>query len=426
MQVDYLIIGNSVAAVNAIEGVRERDEKGSILVVSEEPYENYSRPLISYFLGDRIKRQALEYKDASFYREMKVEVVCARAESLDCIGKKVFLSDRKHIGYGKLLIAIGGSPVIPGIEGFAKETSGLFTFSGLGDALALKQYIEENAIEHAVVLGAGLIGLKAAEGLLMKGVKVTVIELADRILPNTFDLRGSEIVENELIRSGSTLIKNDTIVSIQTHQGSIVSVTLKSGRVIETGCLVIAVGVRPNLAIVQNTTIVTRRGIIVDEHLQTTEPGIFAAGDVAECPDFFDRKPSLIAIWPVAARTGRIAGFNMAGGNRVYFGLFPMNAVQILGIPSISFGITEPRGADFKVLEHFQSGVYRKLVLKDNRLVGAILIGNIERAGIYGMLIKERLDVSSFEKELLSDTFGFLVLPKEFRKHMVTGEGIEV
>jgi len=103
-----------------------------------------------------------------------------------------------------------------------------------------------------------------------------------------------------------------------------------------------------------------------------------------------------------------------------------MNAVQILGIPSISFGITEPRGADFKVLEHFQSGVYRKLVLKDNRLVGAILIGNIERAGIYGMLIKERLDVSSFEKELLSDTFGFLVLPKEFRKHMVTGEGIEV
>jgi len=415
--------------VLAIEGIRERDPKGEILVVSEEPFENYSRPLISYFLGGRIPRERMVFRDSAFYRDMRTEVLSGtRAASLDFANREVVLAGGKKTGYGKLLLATGGKPFIPAIEGVSPEIKGVFSFSGLQDALDLKAHIEEMSVTEAIVLGARLIGLKAAEGLLMRGVRVTLVEMADRILANTFDLKGSTIMEELLVRHGSTVIKNDTIASITRSQGRIEAVILKSGRTLSTKCLVIAVGVRPNTDLVQGTQIEMNRGIRVNDRMETNIPGVFAAGDVAESPEFFERKHALMAIWPIAARTGRISGINMAGGQRHYQGLFPMNAVQVLDLPTISFGITDPKDPEFHVIERHEPArsFYRKLVLKDNRLVGAILIGEIERAGIYGLLIRERIDVAPFEKELLSDTFGFLMLPKEFRKHMVTGEGIEV
>jgi len=163
--------------------------------------------------------------------------------------------------------------------------------------------------------------------------------------------------------------------------------------------------------------------------MRTNIEDIYAAGDCAQGIDLLSKANAVIAIWPVAARQGRIAGLNMCGTRTAYPGLFAMNSVQISDIPTISFGVTIPPAEEgYEVLKILDKGkgVYKKIVLKDGRVVGVILLNSIERAGVYGLLIRERIDVQDFKDQLLSDDFGLLVLPKEFRKHLVGGEGIVV
>ncbi|HOK80247.1 MAG TPA: FAD-dependent oxidoreductase [bacterium] len=426
---DYLIIGNSVCGVNAIEGIREYDPKGEILVLSDEPFENYSRPLISYYLGGKISQQQTRFRDESFYSDMKAQLLVNNpAVFLDCRNHEIKVSKGRKIRYKKLLIATGAKPWIPAIDGFANHLEGIFTFYSMNDAISLAQYIQSLNPHNCVILGAGLIGLKAAEGLLMRKIPVTIVEMADRILPNTMDVKGSEIFQSYLVRHNSAFMKNDTIVKIESKDKRIKRVILKSGKKIETECLIVAVGVRPNTSIVAESSILVKRGIIVDNKLNTSVPDIFAAGDVTESPDFFENKHALIPIWPVAAKTGKIAGANMTGQEISYTGLYPMNSIQIFGLPAISFGITNPQPQNFEILEKYQpeNNFYRKCVLRDDRIVGCILIGNINRAGIYNLLIREKISVAAFKKDLLEESFGFLMLPKEVRKHIVVGESMEV
>ncbi|HIE03269.1 MAG TPA: NAD(P)/FAD-dependent oxidoreductase [Candidatus Latescibacteria bacterium] len=424
----YLIIGNSTAGVAAIEAIRQVDGKGAITVVSDEDVVNYSRPLISYYLGGRVSEERMAFRDRRFYERNGVTLILGRkAEELDVEGRKVVLSDGTSLHYGKLLIATGGRPIIPPMDGLQKVREGAFTFTRLSDAKGILGYIRENEVEEAVVLGAGLIGLKATEGLVERGVKVTIVELADRILANTLDREASAILERALGDWGCKVIKEDTISRVVSSRGKVREVVLRSGRSLSAPLLVIAVGVRPNLELVEDTPISYDRGITVDEHMRTSVEDVYAAGDVAQAKDFLSGWSSVIAVWPVAFRQGKVAGWNMAGREVRYEGLFPMNSVELAGIPTISFGTTTPPEADgYEILTRRDEESYRKIVLKENRLVGAIFLGRIERAGIFSGLIRDGIDVSSFKEELLSDDFGLLVLPAEYRKHMVTGEGMEV
>ncbi|HID10616.1 MAG TPA: NAD(P)/FAD-dependent oxidoreductase [Candidatus Latescibacteria bacterium] len=426
----YLIIGNSTAGVAAIEAIRDVDRKDAIAVVSDEEIFNYSKPLISYYLGGKIDGERIAFRDRNFYEQNQVNLLLGKkAEGIDTEAQRVFLSDGMSVGFERLLIATGGRPIIPPIEGLSKVREGAFTFTRFSDARNLISYIQENNVETAVVLGAGLIGLKATEGLVERGIKVTVVELADRVLANTFDREASAILERALGNWGCKVIKEDTVSKVVSSRGKVKWVVLRSGRDIPTPLLIIAIGVRPNLELIEDTPINYDRGIIVDEYMRTNLEDVYAAGDVAQGKDFLTQGNSVIAVWPVAFRQGKIAGWNMAGRRVAYEGLFAMNSVELAGIPTISFGMTNPpEGDDFEILtrKDENANFYRKIVLKDNRIVGAIFLGKIERAGIFSGLIKDRLDVSSFKEELLSDDFGLLVLPAGYRKHMVTGEGIEV
>jgi len=168
---------------------------------------------------------------------------------------------------------------------------------------------------------------------------------------------------------------------------------------------------------------------VVDRFMRTNIEDVYAAGDCDQGFGFLNKTNAVIAIWPVAARQGRTAGLNMSGIPTEYSGLFAMNSVQIIDIPTISFGITNPpKDEGYEVLEKKDKlkGVYKKIVLKDSKIVGIILLNCIERAGVYGMLIKEEIDVKGFKDQLLRDDFGFLVLPKDFRKHLVEGKGMVV
>lgn len=428
--VRYLIVGNSVAGVSAIEAIRQVDPEGSLLVVSDEDVLNYSRPLISYLLGGKVTEDRMAFRDEAFYRSHKVELVLGkRAVGLDVKERRLTLEDGEVLGFEKLLVATGGKPVVPPIEGLSEVKEGVFTFTRLSDARAILEYLSRHGVGEAVVLGAGLIGLKATEGLVHRGLRVTIVELAPWILPNTLDRDASEVLERALLRWGCRVIKEDTIVRVEGRDGALEGVVLRSGQRIATRLLIVAIGVRPNLDLVEDTPINCDRGIVVDERMQTNIHGIYAAGDVAQGKDCLTSQNAVLAIWPVAARQGKVAGWNMAGRDSRYEGLFAMNSVELAGIPTISFGITNPpEDSDYEVLlkKDERNGLYRKVVLKDGHIVGAIFLGKIERAGIFTGLIRYGVDVSSFKDELLSDQFGFLVLPAEYRKHMVTGEGIEV
>ena len=431
MKTEYLIIGNSIAGVSCLEAIREVDNKGKITVISDEKILNYSRPLISYYLGKKLPEEKMAFRNKDFYEENKVELLLnTQAEKIDGAEKEVCLDSGEKIKFQKLLISTGGKPIIPSIEGLNKLREGVFTFTKFQDARKIEDYLEANDTTKAVILGAGLIGLKCTEGLIERGLKVSLVELADRILANTFDRKASSILEEALQAGGCQVIKEDTIIRIDSSRGAIKKVVLRKGKDIPTNLLIIAIGVRPNLNLVKDTSINYDKGIVVDDHLQTNIQDIYAAGDVAQGKDLLTQKTSLMAIWPVASHQGKVAGLNMAGKPTKYPGSFIMNSVELAGIPTISFGITNPP-AEAKNLETLSKtdedrGSYRKVVLRQNKIVGAIFLGKIERAGIFSQLIKDKIDVSSFKKDLLSDEFGLLVLPTGYRKHLVQGEGIEV
>jgi NAD(P)H-nitrite reductase large subunit len=430
MNAKYLIIGNSAAGTNCVTAIREVDPAGTITIVGDERETNYSRPLISYYLGGRLKRDQLAFREPGFYAENGVNLMTGRkAVSLDTGKSEVKLDDGARIGYEKLLISVGGVPIIPKIKGYNAGLKGVFTFVKLADAEAIEAHIGKNGTKEAVVIGAGMIGLKATEGLLERGIRIRIVELAERILPNTFDPEASSLIEEKLRAAGCEVYKDNVVERLVCAGGRVKQVVLRGGQRLPGGLLVIAVGVRPSLELAAGARIRCDRGILVDRHMRTSAGNVYAAGDCAQAFDFLSLADSVIAIWPVAARQGRIAGLNMAGRAESYPGLFAMNAVQILDTPTISFGTTNPPPGDgYTVLSRLdrETGVYRKIVLKENRVAGVILINSIERAGIFGMLIREKVDVSPFKSEMLDDDFGLLALPRQVLKHVVKGEGIEV
>jgi NAD(P)H-nitrite reductase large subunit len=279
-----------------------------------------------------------------------------------------------------------------------------------------------------VVIGGGLIGLKATEALIELKIRVTIVELADRILSTTFDQKASSLIEKGLEKIGCRLFTNNTIVEIRSKKRKLNEVILKDKKMFPASLVIVAIGVRPNINLVENTPIKTNKGILVDNFMQTNIKDIYAAGDCCEAKDLLLDINRPIAIWPIAVKQGKIAGYNMAGLKKEYPGSFAMNSVELCGIPTISVGETCPEGKDYQVLDYFdqEKSIYKKIVLKNNRIVGAIFVGDIERAGIYTGLIKDQLDTTSFKKYLLKEDFGLISLPKEYRKHLVTGLGIEV
>jgi len=431
----YLIIGNSTAAVHAVEAIRETDQKSSLYLVSDEVSHTYSRPLISYYLGNKVEEEKLFYRPPFFYDLHKVQTFLGeKAVRLDTSARQVTLDDQTDIRFEKLLLATGGAPFVPEIPGL--DLPGVFTFTTLDDAQKVKSYIAGNQVKRAVVVGGGLIGLKVTEALLALGIRVTILELADRVLSATFDRTASRIIERALKGIGCTCLTGSTVKEIREGKEKRVgSVTLRDESRVDCDLVIMAIGVKPRVDLTQGTDIKINRGILVDEYLQTNVDGIYAAGDVVESYDLLACVTRPIAILPSAARQGRIAGTNMAGGKKVYEGNMAMNSVELAGVPTISVGLTDPsaladtdRRNGMEVIQeyHEKSSVYKKIVLEDNKIVGIILVGKIDRAGIYTGLIKDKIDIASFRENLLKDDFGLLSLPKEYRKHMVTGQGIEI
>lgn len=413
----YLIAGNSVAAVSAIQAIRSIDEDGEIVVLSPERITAYCRPLITYILAGDVEEWRLPYKRESFYQQNNVKVLYGVAlEGVDTEKRVAYLSDGDTMPFEKLLLAVGGKPFIPPIENV--EGPDVYTYTTVSDMNALRERLAE--IKRVVVVGAGMIGMKVAEALKKCGKEVTIVELMDRILPMVLDRKGSEFAERALDKAGVSYVLGDSVVGIHRDaSGRVKQVELKSGTKIDCDTVVVAVGVRPNLEPVKDSGIETNRGIIVDDTLETNVEGIYAAGDCAEAYDIIlgQKRPNLV--WPVAYRQGFIAGLNMAGYRRRYVGGFPINSIGFFGFQVCSAGMSaveDEVNGSFEILTYVdeEKGVYRKAVIGNNRLLGFAVIGDVRRAGLYTGLIWSRMDVSYFKDKLVTDvSFPEAIYPLE-------------
>jgi NAD(P)H-nitrite reductase large subunit len=426
----HVVVGNSAAAVGAIEAIRQYDQESHITVVADEPHHVYSRPLISYLLGGTVNDSQMYYRPADFYDRHNVETMLGT--KVACVTpqeQRVSLKGGGTVSYDRLLIATGGTPFVPPIPG--TDLEGVFTFTRWDDARRLGRYVEDRVIRSALVIGGGLIGLKATEGLMAHSIPVTIVELADHILSVSFDRMASRMTESALRQAGTQIRTGTTVEKILAQDEKVDHAVLCDGEKVDCDLVVIAIGVRPNTALIPaEAGINVNQGVLVDDHMRTSAPHVYAAGDCVETHDLLLEVSRPIAIWPNAYRQGYVAGCNMAGVEKTYGGGIAMNSIEICGIPTISVGLTGPQEETdrYEVMERYdrKSTVYQKLVLRGNRLVGAICVGDIGRAGIYTGLIRDQADVSSFKEHLLSGNFGLISLPQAYRKHIVVGEGIEV
>jgi NAD(P)H-nitrite reductase large subunit len=267
---------------------------------------------------------------------------------------------------------------------------------------------------RAVVIGGGLIGVSVTEALVKRGAMVTIVEMKERILNTILDQEASVLAEESLRQVGVEIITGDTVTEVSSHSHNAVSsVTLDNGRPIPCELVIVAIGVRPRTELVADTGIKTNRGIIVDRYMATTNPDVYACGDVAEAYDFVYGENRLTPIWPNAYSGGRVAGFNMAGVSTEYQGGTAMNSLKYFGLTVASAGMVTPPDDDYEVLSTTPNHNYKKVVLKDGHLVGMVLVGDIEKAGIVFSLMKDGVNVDNFKHALVADDFGLASLPEE-------------
>lgn len=421
----YVIVGNSTAAVAAAEAIRERDAGGRLVIVSREKRHTYSRPLITYLLAGKVDEPRMDYRRRDFYEKHNIETRLGVAvESVDPERRAVILADGSELGFEKLLLATGGKPIVPEVPG--GDAAGVFTLTGWRDAERVREHLAANDVKRAAVVGAGMIGVKAIEALVRLGLAVTALELADRPLSAALDEAASRLAARELERNGVDLRCGTTVEKILTSGGRVTGALLRGGEQIDCQVLILAIGVRPDTAVVEGTAVQVDRGILVDDAMGTSVPGVYAAGDVAQARELLSGERRPIPILPGAFRQGRVAGANMAGDPERYSGGLVMNSIAVFDLPTISVGLTSGQGCEELVWGREEPPAYRKVLLRENRVVGAVLVGEIDRAGIFTGLIRGGVDVSSVRDLLLTEEFGVLSLPAEYRKHVVSGAGIEV
>ena len=413
-EIKYLIIGNSAGGIGAAEAIREVDKVGTITIVSDEPYHVYSRPLISEYLSENCPPERMLFRPPDFYEKNNIQAILGqKVTELNIDKHYIKLKDGRRINWEKLLLATGGLPIIPKIDGIGLK--GVFTFTTLDDAKAINEFLNHyHRKVRAVIIGGGLIGVSVTEALLKRGVDITIVEMKERILNTILDEEASTLVEASLKQAGVEVITGNTVSKVGSYlPGEATGVTIDDGRPIPCEMIIVAIGVQPRIELVSNTTIKVNRGIIVNHHMVTSCPDVYACGDVAEAYDFVYNENRLTPIWPNAYLGGRIAGFNMAGIPTEYQGGTAMNSMKYFGANVISAGMVTPPDGGYEVLTQKHNHIYRKVVLKDGLIVGMVFAGDIEKSGIIYNLMKDRVNVEAFKQVLIADNFGLASLPEE-------------
>ena len=400
----YVILGNGIAGVCAAETIRQFDSKGSITMVSDETFTPYSRPMISMVLAGEVGPHNLPIRSSSFYEDLKVTAVLGnRVTKINIDQKRVIIQNGRSLHFDKLLIATGADPRPIKAEGLnLKNIFFMRTEDHIRNMVAAIPQVKK-----ALVLGGGLVGFKAAYGLLQRGLDVTMLITSGYPLSMQVDETAGKLILDELREYG---LKVRVGISVEAFEGngSVTGAILSDNSRMACDLVVVGKGVLPALSYVPRDKIDIDLGILVNEHMQTNTAGIFAAGDVAESVDISRKTPWVNAIWPEAVTQGRIAGANMTGRPVSYKGSLSRNVLRILNLDVMTMGLVNPPdNSDYDVIYHHdpRRRTYRKLVFRKNILTGAVLINAIEQGGILMGLIQNEIPLNVPKSVLLQPSF---------------------
>lgn len=362
-----IIIGNGAAGMEAARTLREKSSAVEILVFSDESYQFYSRIHLSSLLGEEVKRENLFIYPDSWYREQRIQVLL-QTPVMKINPEEQTISDvfGKTYSYDRLIIATGAQPFIPPIKG--KDLEGVFSLRNLFDALQIRQFAK--TCQQVAVIGGGILGVEAASGLQKIGLSVTLVEIADHLMPLQLDRDCGALLQQVLERRG---IKVETGKKVLKILGKIRAekVVLENGESLPAEMVLLSTGISPNTQLASEAGIAVKRGILVNNHLQTNFPEIFAAGDVAEFGG------AVFGIWPAAVEQGSIAAQNALGIPVVYSGTNPLHILKVAGTDMTAIGQKYAREPNQKEIRHLnrKEGQYAKLVHDGEHLLGAIVMG---------------------------------------------------
>ena len=390
----YIVIGASAAGLACAAQIRKEDKTGEITVFTKEKYLPYSRPSISYYLKGAVKENNMYLRKSSFYAANGINVVTGEEiTSIDRKNKTV-KAGRKSCSYDKLCLCTGSKPFVPPMKNVDGKENAL-TFLDLESAKRIKRIASSHT--RAVVIGGGLIGMKAAEGLSKICKSVDVVELAPRILPSILDEKSAKSVKKYIETQGHIRFHLEQTVTEAKSSGSrITSVILKNGDELPCDLLILAVGVRPETGLAEKCGLEVNRGIITDPAtLQTSDDSIYAAGDCTVSVDMLDGSKKIIALWPNAVNQGIAAGSQMAGGDITINKSYPVNAIDFYGLRICTCGLINAKGDKYTDRIIRSGDSYKRLIFEGEHLVGFVLINSSENAGIYTNLIETQTDLST-------------------------------
>ena len=400
----YVIVGNGVAAAGCIEGIRSVDRDSKITVISEENHPVYCRPLISYYLENKTDTEKMNYRSADFYEKHGCDVIYGKkALKIDSSSKTVALDDGTKIPYTSLCMVTGSAPFVPPFEGL-DTVENKFGFMTLDDTLALEKAINKDS--KVLIMGAGLIGLKCAEGLRDRVASITVCDLADRVLSSILDKASAEIIQKHLEKNGIQFMLSDTALEFSKNTAK-----MKSGKTVDFDVLVLAVGVRADTSLLKDIGGEVNRGIIVNDKMETSVQNIYAAGDCTEGNDISFGEKRVLALLPNAVMQGHTAGVNMAGGEEIFDKAIPMNSIGFFGLHIMTAGTYEG-----EMYEEKGENSVKRLFTKDGLLKGFIIIGYNERAGIYTSLIREKTPLDTLDFETMKKVATNAIFSSENRR----------
>jgi NAD(P)H-nitrite reductase large subunit len=414
----YVIIGGGAAGAAAAQTLRCLDKEGQVTLIAEEERPGYYRPLIPHLIHDRLPEERF-LRAPSLFSDLGVEVESpAKAESVDR-ERKVVNTSQRPIPYDRLLLAMGSQAIMPAIKGLSPEEA--LTLRSYDDGLKMAQAARPGM--KAVVIGGGRVGIKAALALQEAGLEVTIVEMQSHILPQQFDETAASIIASAVEARGIRLQMGRQVSEVRHNPVHSKVVVLDDDQELPFDLLAVAVGVRPNVGLAQEMGVRVDKGVVVDSNLQTSVADVFAAGDLVQLVDLATGEEFVSGTWTNAVDMGNCAASNMAGLLRKYPGSFSVyNAVEVAGIPTVAIGAVHGQEPQFEVHSQRGQGTYHKFVFRGNRLVGMLLIGDIDTAGVYRTIIREGSDVSRIKEKIISRTLSYATFLKQLTpetKHYV-------
>ncbi len=396
----HLIIGAGPAGITVAETLRKLDPSAAIRVIGDEPEPPYSRMAIPYLLMDRITEEGTYLRTAAqHYSGQAIEIVRGRVSGVDAAARRVQLHTGDSLSFDRLLVATGSSPVRPPIPGL--DLPGVHSCWTLEDARRIRRRATPGS--RVALIGAGFIGSIILEALAIRGVRLSVIEQGEHMVPRMMSSKAGDLILRWCEAKGVHVLTGTGVTAIE-QSGEALRIRLSDGEPLEADLVIVAAGVRANVDFLQGSGVKLDQGVLVDGHLRSSQPDIYAAGDVAQGPDFSTASRQVHAIQPTATEHGRVAAHNMAGQDVLYAGSINMNVLDTLGLLSCSFGLwMGVEGGE--ATELYQPNDYRfmSLQFRGERLVGVHAVGLSQHVGVLRGLIQRETPLGPWKERLLRD-----------------------